>query len=243
MRYKLLALAASSLLVMACNDSSSSSTAPTNTSTVSDQEVLTQVASGAGEMAGVGGAMATSTEKMAGELRRAARAVDACSDHSSHMETDSATGGTTSYTITMSDGSPLTCTNLTATSTLKVVIKVVEPTGTMDMVMMVGLKATGGMMLSGTGSGSFSEEGHTFGFKDLAFQGSANAAGEVTMSGTMAMTIDGATTSAIEFDESGLTYPQTVTVTRNGKVIGSIQFVSDEEVVVKDATGKVIPVT
>lgn len=249
MRLKFLGLAASSLLLLACGEETTSSPK----STLSDDQVLALIASGVSEIGMVGSLseMATSSlgniEASPGfqeELILAGRSVDECTDafNTTTTFTDDTTGEKVTMTLktTFSNGTAITCDNFNGSSGFKFQISMVSPSFSMAMTMTTTPTVAGGMSIVGTGSGTFTEEGHSGSFSDLSFSQTIDSLGEITAyAGSMKMTFDGASTDAIAFDEQGPT-AQTVKVYRNGGVIGTMTFDADGSVVVKDLTGKII---
>lgn len=247
MRIKFLGLAASSLLLLACGEESTSSPAVTP---LSDSKVLALLASNteALDMVGNLSGMATSSlnQSEAAPLV-AARAADECTDafNQTNTFTDDSTGEKVTMTLkaTLANGSAITCANAAEASGFKFQISMVSPSFSFAMAMTTTTGLDGGMSIVGTGSGTFSEEGHVGGFSDLTFTQSLDANGEIlSYTGSMKMAFDGATTDAISFGEAG-PLAQTVKVYRNGGVIGTMTFAADGSVVVKDATGKIVPET
>ena len=249
MRLKFLGLAATSLLLLACGEETTSS----QKTSLSDAEVLAQIASGVSDIGMVGSLseMATSSlgsiEASPGfeeELVLAGRAADDCSDHFnttvSFPDEESGETLTMSMSTTLANGSAITCDNLDLSGGFKFSIALSSPSLTMAMVMTTNPLQDGGMRIAGTGSGTFSEGGRMGGFSDLAFSQTIDGEGEITAyAGSMKMSFDGATTDAISFGPEGVV-PQTVKVYRNGGVIGTMTFAPDGSVVVKDAAGKIV---
>lgn len=244
MRLKFLGLAASSLLLLACGDESTSSPA---VAPLSDSQVLAQLASGVSVVGMVGdfSGMATSPlgKSEAGPLA-AARAADQCTDATNRTTsiTDDETGEKMTITLhaTLTNGSAITCQNAQGATGFKFQVSMVSPSMTMSMTMVTAVQDNGGMTITGTGSGTFSDEGHSGGFSDLAFTQTIDSLGEIaSYAGSMKMSFDGASTDAIAFGIQG-PVAQTVKVYRNGGVIGTMTFAVDGSVVVKDATGKVV---
>lgn len=244
MRLKFLGLAASSLLLLACGDESTSSPA---VAPLSDSQVLAQLASGVSVVGMVGdlSGMATSSlgNSEAAPLA-AARAADQCTDalNTTTSFTDDETGEKMTMTLktTLANGSAITCENLGSTPALKFQISMVSPSMSMSMLMASTSLANGGMSITGSGSGSFSDAGHSGGFSDLTFTQVIDSLGEISSyAGSMKMSFDGANTDAIAFGIQG-PVAQTVKVYRNGGVIGTMTFAADGSVVVKDAAGKIV---
>lgn len=243
MRLKFLGLAASSLLLLACGEESTSS----SVTPLSDAQVLAQLASGVTAVGVVGNLSGMATSKFSqseSEPLLSARAADECTDafNTTTTFTDDTTGEKVTMTLktTFANGSAITCDNFSEASGFKFQISMVSPGFSMAMVMTTTPTVDGGMSIVGSGSGTFSEEGHSGAFSDLSFTQTIDSLGEiVAYAGSMKMAFDGATTDAIAFDEQGPT-AQIVKVYRNGGVIGTLTFAADGSVVVKDAAGKIV---
>lgn len=243
MRLKFLGLAASSLLLLACGEESTSSTTPP----LSDAQVLAQLAAGASFVDVVGSLSNAATSSFSEPQSNAvvaARSADECSDgfNSTFKDTDDETGEITTTTLkaTLANGSAITCANIESATGFKFAITMVSPSFSMAMALTVNTGEDGSMSVAGTGSGSFTEEGHSGGFSDLSFSQTLDAAGEITAyTGSMKIAFDGASTGPIAFGMDGLT-AQVVDVYRNGAKIGTMTFAEDGSVVVKDASGKII---
>lgn len=244
MRLKFLGLAASSLLLLACGEESTSSPA---VAPLSDAQVLAQLASGVSVVGVVGDLSGMATDAInpsEAEPLVAARGLDDCTDAFNTTTTfiDDTTGEKTTMTLkaTLANGSAITCNNVVEAEGFKFQVSMVSQSFSMSMVMTTTAQANGAMSIVGTGSGTFSEEGHSGGFSDLTFTQTIDSLGEVTAyAGSMKMSFDGASTDAIAFGEEG-PVAQTVKVYRNGGVIGTMTFAADGSVVVKDVNGIVV---
>lgn len=241
MRFKFLGLAASSLLLLACGEESTSSTV----TPLSDAKVLEALAGSVSTIGSIGAVsgMATSSLQPSEAAPLAARGLDQCTDafNTTSSFTDDETGEKTTMTMkaTLADGSAITCSNFDAKAGLKFQISMVSSSMSMSMAMTTSSFA-GGMRIVGTGSGTFSDEGHSGGFTDMSFTQTIDSLGEIaSYAGSMKLHFDGASTDAIAFDKQGAIV-QTVKVYRNGGVIGTMTFDADGSVVVKDATGKIV---
>jgi len=244
MRLKFFGLAASSLVLLACGDESSSTASPKVTP-LSNDAVLAQIAGEASSLDMVKGLAASAAGQVPGGATAAGRTLDECTDavNQTVQTKDSTTGETMTMTmkVSLGDGTAITCNNLQGVTSLRFSITMSAPSMNLAMAMTTNLRDDGSMSLVGTGSASFSDSGHVGGFSDLNFTSVADATGELqTFSGSMKLVLDGASTDAIAFDANGPTADQTVKIYRNGGVIGSMTFVADGSVVVKDATGKVV---
>lgn len=241
MRFKFLGLAASSLLLLACGEESTSS----NVAPLSDTQVLQMLAGSVATIGDIGmvSGIATATLQPSEAAPLAARGLDQCTDafNTTSSFTDDSTGEKTTMTMkaTLADGSAITCQNFDPQAGLKIQVSMSSPSFSMSMAMTTSAFA-GGMRIVGTGSGTFSEEGHSGGFTDMSFTQTIDSLGEIaSYAGSMKLHFDGASTDAIAFDEQGAT-AQTVKVYRNGGVIGTMTFAADGSVVVKDVSGKVV---
>ena len=239
MRTSIFALVATSVLLLACGDESSTSSTPSNT--LSDRQVLVMLAQGAGMTSEFGQISAGATPP----ATVAARKLDMCSDKlGNHIDTlfDDSTGEKMimNLQVTLPGGAPLTCEAMSApNSNLQFSLSMNSPSMSMTMAFQGSRRDDGSFSASGNANGTFREDGMSMGFA-LQFQQTVDAAGTITAySGNISMNIDGASTDPLAFDLGGIA-PQTVKVYRGSNVIGTITFAADGSAQIRDASGALV---
>ena len=239
MRTSIFALVASSVLLVACGDESSTSSTPSNT--LSDRQVLVMLAQGAGMTSEFGQISAGATPP----ATVAARKLDMCADLlGTRIDTlvDDETGEKMimNLQVMLPGGAPLTCEAMSASnSDLQFLLSMTSPSISMTMAFQGTRRDDRSFTASGSANGTIREDAMSMGFA-LQFQQAIDATGAITAySGTVSMNLDGASTDPIVFDLDGVV-PQTVKVYRGSDVIGTITFAADGSEQIRDASGALV---